>query len=214
MVGSLAIGESNRMFMSSGHWQNTGLAKWVNDNLYNYNPNDEKSMNPMKWYDLQNGVPMSAHRESICGFPCRLILVNDGTTPLNEGQYEPTPGNTKDMGVFNFNNDKDNTDTLGFDTDIFPYCASYEVTANSDTSAGAFMSFSQGVHYSETHENNGAISLVDDDICTRHSTMINEIKGNTVEGQSLGVKQRDGSYEVTIIMSNAPAIFGKKGKIK
>ena len=201
-------------FMSSGHWQNTGLAKWVNDNLYNYNPNDEKSMNPMKWYDLQNGVPMSAHRESICGFPCRLILVNDGTTPLNEGQYEPSPGNTKDMGVFNFNNDKDNTDTLGFDTDIFPYCASYEVTANSDTSAGAFMSYEQGVHYSETYENNGAISLVDDDICTRHSTTINEIKGNTVEGQSLGIKQKDGSYEVVIIMSNAPAIFGKKGKIK
>ena len=201
-------------FMSSGHWQNTGLAKWISDNLYNYNPNDEKSMNPMKWYDLQNGVPMSAHRETIYGFPCRLILVNDGTTPLNEGQYEPTPGNTKDMGVFNFNNDKDNTDTLGFDTDIFPYCASYEVTANSDTSAGAFMSFEQGIHYSETYENNGAISLVADDISTRHSTTINEIKGNTVEGQSLGVKQRDGSYEVVIIMSNAPMIFGRKGKIK
>ena len=25
--------------------------------------------------------------------------------------------------------------TLGFDSDIFPNCASYEVTANSDTSA-------------------------------------------------------------------------------
>lgn len=131
-------------FMSSGHWQNTGLAKWVNDNLYNYNSDDEKSMNPIKWHDLQNGVPMSAHRESIYGFPCRLILVNDGTTPLNEGQNEPTPGNTKDMGVFNFNNDKDNTDTLGFDADIFPYCASYEISANSDTSAGAFMSYKGG----------------------------------------------------------------------
>ena len=128
-------------FMSSGHWQNTGLAKWINDNLYNYNVNDEKSMNPSKWYDVQNDIPMSAHRETINGFPCRLILVNDGNTPLNAGQYEPTPGNTKDMGVFNFNNDKDNTDTLGFNSDIFPYCASYEVTANSDTSAGAFISY-------------------------------------------------------------------------
>ena len=128
-------------FMSSGHWQNTGLAKWINDNLYNYNANDEKSMNPSKWYDVQNNIPMSAHRETINGFPCRLILVNDGNTPLNAGQYEPTPGNTKDMGIFNFNNDKDNTDTLGFNSDIFPYCASYEVTANSDTSAGAFISY-------------------------------------------------------------------------
>jgi hypothetical protein len=70
-----------------------------------------------------------------------LILINDGSTPLNEGQNEPTPGNTKDMGIFNFNHDKDATKTLGFDSDIFPNCASYEVTANSDTSAGAFMSF-------------------------------------------------------------------------
>ena len=45
------------------------------------------------------------------------------------------------MGIFNFNNDKDNVTTLGFNSDIFPNCASYEVTANSDTSAGAFMSY-------------------------------------------------------------------------
>ena len=128
-------------FMSSGHWQNTGLAKWVNDNLYQYDLNDEKTMNPSKWYDYHNDIPNTAHRETINGFPCRLILINDGNTTLNEGQNEPTPGNTKDMGIFNFNNDKDNTDTLGFDTDIFPYCASYEVTANSDTSAGAFMRY-------------------------------------------------------------------------
>ena len=128
-------------FMSSGHWQNTGLAKWINDNLYSYNISDEKSMNPSKWYDVQNDIPMNAHRETINGFPCRLILINDGSTPLNEGQNEPTPGNTKDMGIFNFNNDKDNTSTLGFNTDIFPYCASYEVAANSDTSAGAFISY-------------------------------------------------------------------------
>ena len=129
-------------FMSCGHWQNTGLARWVNDNLYNYNENDEKSMNPFKWYQIQNGGTLKDSRECINGFPCRLILINDGSTPLNEGQQEPTPGNTKDMGVFNFNNDKDNVKTLGFDRDIFPYCASYEVVANSDTSAGAFVSYS------------------------------------------------------------------------
>ena len=130
--------------MSSGHWTNTGMAKFINDNLYNYDSEDEKSMNPFRWYRVQNGEDVSNYRETINGFPCRLILVNDGETPLNEGQNEPTPGNTKDMGIFNFNNDKDNVTTLGFDSDIFPNCASYEVTANSDTSAGAFMSFYSG----------------------------------------------------------------------
>ena len=128
-------------FMSSGHWTNTGMAKFINDKLYNYNVNDEKSMNPFKWDHVQNGGKVTDFRETISGFPCRLILVNDGETPLNTGQNEPTPGNTKDMGIFNFNNDKDNVTTLGFNSDIFPNCASYEVTANSDTSAGAFMSF-------------------------------------------------------------------------
>ena len=129
-------------FMSSGHWQNTGFTKWVNDNLYHYDTSNEKSMNPKKWYDINNGGSLDDTRECIYGFPCRLILVNDGTTALNEGQNEPTPGNTKDMGIFNFNHDKDATDTMGFDQDNFPNCASYEISANSDTSAGAFMSYS------------------------------------------------------------------------
>ena len=128
-------------FASSGHWQNTGLAKWINDHLYHYNENDEKSMNPKKWFDIQNGGKITDTRETINGFPCRLILINDGSSTLNDGQNEPTPGNTKDMGVFNFNNDKSNTNTLGFDIKNFPYCASFEVASNSDTSAGAFMSY-------------------------------------------------------------------------
>lgn len=98
-------------------------------------------MNPKKWFDLQNGGKLTDTRETINGFPCRMILVNDGDNALQEGQQEPTPGNTKDMGVFNFNNDKSNTKTLGFDIDNFPYCASFEVASNSDTSAGAFMSY-------------------------------------------------------------------------
>ena len=128
-------------FMSSGHWQNTGLTKWINDNLYNYNENDEKSMNPKKWFDLQNGGNINDTRECIYGFPCRLILVNDGNSPLAVGQNEPAPGNSKDMGIFNFNNDKDNVSTVGLDSENFPDCMSFEVTANSDTSAGAFMSY-------------------------------------------------------------------------
>ena len=127
-------------FMSSGHWQNTGLTKWINDNLYEYNENDEKSMNPAKWWAIQNGKNPNDYRECIYGFPCRLILVNDGNTPLNEGQQEPTPGNTKDMGVFNFNLDKNCENSLGFKIPAFPNAVSMEVTANSDTSAGAFMS--------------------------------------------------------------------------
>ena len=108
------------MFMSSGHWQNTGFTKWVNDNLYHYDTSNEKSMNPKKWYDINNGGNLDDTRECIYGFPCRLILVNDGNTALNEGQNVPTPGNTKDMGIFNFNHDKDATDTMGFDQDVFP----------------------------------------------------------------------------------------------
>lgn len=133
-------------FMSSGHWQNTGLTKWINDNLYNYNENDEKSMNPKKWFDLQNGGSIDDTRECIYGFPCRLILVNDGNTPLAVGQNEPAPGNSKDMGIFNFNNDKDNVNTMGLDSENFPDCMSFEVAANSDTSAGAFISYNPNLH--------------------------------------------------------------------
>ena len=130
-------------FMSSGHWQNTGLTKWINENLYNYKEDDPKSMNPAKWWAIQNGKDPNDYRECIYGFPCRLILVNDGNSPLNEGQQEPTPGNTKDMGIFNFNLDKDCENSLGFKIDDFPNAVSMEVTANSDTSAGAFMSFKE-----------------------------------------------------------------------
>ena len=130
-------------FMSSGHWQNTGLTKWINDNLYNYKEDDPKTMNPAKWWAIQNGKDPNDYRECIYGFPCRLILVNDGTSPLNEGQQEPTPGNTKDMGIFNFNLDKDCENSLGFKIKDFPNALSMEVTANSDTSAGAFMSFKE-----------------------------------------------------------------------
>ena len=128
-------------FMSSGHWQNTGFTKWVNDNLYNYKTNDPKSMNPKKWFDINNGGSLTDTRECIYGFPCRLILVNDGKSALNQGQNEPLPGNTKDMGIFNFNHDKDCAATIGLDQVNFPNCASYEIAANSDTSAGAFMSY-------------------------------------------------------------------------
>ena len=147
------------MNKKSGHWQNTGLAKWISDNLYQYNTSNEKSMNPMKWHSIQNGGNLNDTRETINGFPCRLILINDGETPLNEGQNEPTPGNVKDMGIFNFNNDKGNTDTFGLDNEIFPRCVSYEVVANSDTSAGAFVPL-KVTEYNVGHTSSGHTTLI------------------------------------------------------
>ena len=146
-------------FMTSNHAHNTGMAKFISDKLYNYNNNDEKTMNPMRWYLLQNGEDVNSVRETINGFPCRLILVNDGESALNEGQAEPTPGNTKDMGIFNFNNDKDNLNTMGLDTDIFPNCISYEVTANSDTSAGAFVPY-EGTYYIDDQKSGVYVCLM------------------------------------------------------
>ena len=128
-------------FITSNHAHNTGMAKFISDKLYNYDASNESTMNPAKWWSINNGGKLTDTRETINGFPCRLILVNDGDTALNEGQAEPTPGNTKDMGIFNFNNDKDNVTSLGLDNEIFPNALSYEVTANSDTSAGAFVPF-------------------------------------------------------------------------
>ena len=134
-------------FITSNHAHNTGMAKFISDKLYNYNDEDESTMNPMRWHLLQNGGDVNTVRETINGFPIRLILINDGSTTLNEGQAEPTPGNTKDMGIFNFNNDKDNLNTMGMDTDVFPNALSFEVTANSDTSAGAFVPYDKKMRY-------------------------------------------------------------------
>ena len=159
-------------FMTSNHAHNTGMAKFISDKLYNYNNNDEKTMNPMRWHLLQNGEDVNSVRETINGFPCRLILVNDGESALNEGQAEPTPGNTKDMGIFNFNNDKDNLNTMGMDTDIFPNCISYEVTANSDTSAGAFVPFSEPItiKVKSSYIPISLIGAVGDDVIVTNST--------------------------------------------
>ena len=183
-------------FMSSGHWQNTGLTKWINDNLYHYNENDESSMNPKKWFDLQNGGSLDDTRECIYGFPCRLILVNDGNTPLNEGQNEPTPGNTKDMGIFNFNNDKDNTDTMGFDQDNFPNCMGFEVTANSDTSAGAFMSYKERfVWYDPKSDRSSDIPL--EEFGLKPGDTIRVISEAATPDGGVGLKFPHGSYIMT-----------------
>ena len=200
-------------FITSNHAHNTGMAKFISDNLYNYNDEDESTMNPMRWYLLQNGGDVNSVRETINGFPIRLILVNDGKTTLNEGQAEPTPGNTKDMGIFNFNNDKDNLNTMGMDTKIFPNCISYEVTANSDTSAGAFIPYEPGTMTTRDYEGED-IYIEDDEIHTRRQVIVNEIEGNTMESETFGELQKDGTYKITFYSCNAPVYFGKGGKIK
>lgn len=57
---------------------------------------------------------------AIDGFPIKLYI------------------NDKLMGVFNFNLDKGNDKSFGFDKKLFPECVSYEISANTDTTAGAF----------------------------------------------------------------------------
>lgn len=63
-------------------------------------------------------------RNSINGFPC-LLYIND--------ELE---------GVYTFNLDRYSTNSLGYDTKQFPKCLSYEISANSDTTAGAFVPWS------------------------------------------------------------------------
>ena len=58
-------------------------------------------------------------RNTIDGFPINLYI---------NGEY---------IGVFNFNNDKSDIKLFGL-TKSFPQCISYEVSANSNTTAGAF----------------------------------------------------------------------------
>ena len=91
-------------YMESTHAHNTGLAKFVNDCLYD-------SKNPAQMID-------SDYRNSVTGFPC-LCYIDDEL-----------------VGVYNFNLDRYSTESLGYKE--FPNCLSYEISANSDTTAGAF----------------------------------------------------------------------------
>lgn len=91
-------------YMESTHAHNTGLAKFVNDCLYD-------TKNPAQLLD-------SDYRNSVTGFPC-LCYIDDEL-----------------VGVYNFNLDRYSTESLGYKE--FDKCLSYEISANSDTTAGAF----------------------------------------------------------------------------
>lgn len=96
-------------YMESTHSRNVGLAKFVNDCLYD-------TKNPAQQKD-------DKIRNSIAGFPC-LLYINDEL-----------------QGVYNFNLDRYSTRPFGYtDPDK---CIVYEVSANSDTTAGAFYKWSE-----------------------------------------------------------------------
>lgn len=109
-------------YMESSHANNTGLAKFITKYLYQ---GDTIELSPPR--QVYTGV-----RDTITGFPIRLVIndVQDNGETI-----------TKDMGIFNFNLDKGCTGSFGLDTEKYPNCMSYEVAANSDTSAGAFFSY-------------------------------------------------------------------------
>lgn len=109
-------------YMESSHANNTGLAKFITKYLYQ---GDTIELSPPR--QVYTGV-----RDTITGFPIKLVIndVQDNGETI-----------TKDMGIFNFNLDKGCTNSFGLDTEKYPECVSYEVAANSDTSAGAFFSY-------------------------------------------------------------------------
>lgn len=94
-------------YMESSHANNTGLAKIVNRYLYD----NDKPLPPQ----VDNDKVVSA----IDGFPIKLYI------------------NKELIGVFNFNLDKGNEDSFGFDK-TNEKCISYEISANTDKTAGAF----------------------------------------------------------------------------
>ena len=101
-------------YMDSSHRNNTGLANVI--------PKLYKTQIPPQKY-------VKECRTTIDGFPC-LLYENDVL-----------------IGTFMFNLDKSANTNFGFNLKdeegnlIFPECKSYEVTANSDTSAGAFCKY-------------------------------------------------------------------------
>jgi surface protein len=95
-------------YMESTHSRNAGLAKFVNECLY-----DEKNPAQLKDPNVRN---------SIDGFPT-LLYINDEL-----------------QGVYNFNLDRYSTNSFGYTSDS---TLVYEVSANSDTTAGAFFKWTE-----------------------------------------------------------------------
>ena len=79
-------------------------------------------------YSTKNPAQMKNDkiRNAVNGFPI-LLYIND-----------------KLKGVYNFNLDRHSTNSYGYNKTDFPNCLCYEVSANSDTTAGAFHKWTSG----------------------------------------------------------------------
>ena len=95
-------------YMESTHSRNVGIAKFVNECLYD-------TKNPMQLKDPNI-------RNTVNGFPC-LMYINDEL-----------------QGVYNFNLDRYSTKSYGYTEDT---TLVYEVSANSDSTAGAFYKWTE-----------------------------------------------------------------------
>lgn len=102
-------------YMESTHSHNVGIAKFVNDCLYD-------TKNPMQLQD-------DKIRNCVNGFPC-IMYINDEL-----------------QGIYNFNLDRYSTKSYGY-TDEEKILV-YEISANSDTTAGAFYSWTEDSGKSE-----------------------------------------------------------------
>ena len=109
MVSNLWIMKVTDLYMESTHSHNIGIAKFVNDCLYD-------TKNPMQLQD-------SNIRNTVNGFPC-IMYINDEL-----------------QGVYNFNLDRYSTKSYGY-TDPDKVLV-YEISANSDTTSGAFYSWNE-----------------------------------------------------------------------
>lgn len=96
-------------YMESTHSRNVGIAKFVNDCLYD-SKNPAQLINP----NIRN---------SVNGFPA-IMFINDEL-----------------QGMYNFNLDRYSTKSFGY-TDPDKVLV-YEISANSDTTAGAFYSWTE-----------------------------------------------------------------------
>lgn len=123
-------------YMSPEHANNTGIARFLNDGYALVTGSDGNPLQtpPQKYVD-------SNIRVSIDGYPIQLYkeLTDDDGNVIE----------TKWVGVYNLNNDKDNPKTFGLFNDAKitqgqgRECKAmrFEVTANSDVSAGAFVKY-------------------------------------------------------------------------
>lgn len=122
-------------YMESSHANNTGMAKFINNELY------DSKIPPQETNDKI--------RTTINGFPIQLYIAKD------------TSSKPEYMGVFNFNLDKGCNKSFGLDNETYEQCMSFEVSSNSDTSAGAFKDDSD-----ESLRTDFELRYPDEDDCT------------------------------------------------